>query len=202
MYRRVSKEIYESETGMMCDSTEKWWRATTGEANRTAEAGDVREVEWWGQGSEDNMRRKRRLESFQPLFPALVIRVWCHHCLIKLFIHSSDQGEGYNGTHTKRTTFHSHLYISLLSLWLTFFYVLIPCNVFLPHVAGSNPTNLGCLKALHSPSMLYLCPPHNTPLFPGVAQIAKIKLLSSYCAGGCYVSMIRLSGSYSSRVYV
>lgn len=28
-----------------------------------------------GQGSEDNMRRKRRLESFQPLFPALVIRV-------------------------------------------------------------------------------------------------------------------------------
>lgn len=53
----------------------------TGHTNKTAKAGEGRRATLRdggvedSEGSEGNMRRKRRLETFQPVFPALLIKM-------------------------------------------------------------------------------------------------------------------------------
>lgn len=167
MYGTRAKRC-ESQKGMMRDVMDKWWRGINRQEKQTKQWKLETRATVRDGGSGDYMRRKRRLESFQPVFPALVVRVWCHHCLIQLFIHSSDQGEGDNGIATELTTFlfrlsitNSQLNCLLLCLFFLSALKSCPAALSLPHFTGFKSHQHGmfiCFSLAGYP--VSLLPPH------------------------------------------
>ena len=170
-----------------------WWGMSRGWLHRWEKKTAQWKLGRWATAREGQMRTvtlilgERRLESFQPVFPALVVMVWCHHCLIELFIHSTDKGEGDNGAPTELTTFpfHPSLTISQSSTptFLLVGHEIGLCFSCQTSLSGfSNPSNVGCLYTF-SCYLFSRCLPH-TPAPQShlcrAAQIAKIKLLISY----------------------